>query len=151
METKLWNKTRKWNMLADDQEVFHNRVYTVLRTSITSIYWTKFHVFHNNQYSKVRLTTVVGVGTLTYCTKGGIHKLRCHDFANFWPPSHCLQVYRVILWHKSYLTDIWLTPPPFVLTKFMVAPMQTLKQLFEREHTFQCFFRQICLNCFFMY
>ena len=30
METRIWNKTRIWNTFADDQVVFHIRVYTVL-------------------------------------------------------------------------------------------------------------------------
>ena len=29
METRIWNKTRIWNTFAEDQEVFHIRVYTV--------------------------------------------------------------------------------------------------------------------------
>ena len=29
METRIWNKTRIWNTFADDQVVFHIRVYTV--------------------------------------------------------------------------------------------------------------------------
>ena len=30
METQIWNKTRIWNTFADDQLIFHIRVYTVL-------------------------------------------------------------------------------------------------------------------------
>ena len=30
METRIWNKTRIWNTFADDQVVFHIRVYTVI-------------------------------------------------------------------------------------------------------------------------
>ena len=31
MEIRIWNKTRIWNTFSDDQEVFHIRVYTVVR------------------------------------------------------------------------------------------------------------------------
>ena len=31
METRICNKTRIWNTFAEDQEVFHIRVYTVLQ------------------------------------------------------------------------------------------------------------------------
>ena len=30
MGTRIWNKTRIWNTFADDQVVFHIRVYTVV-------------------------------------------------------------------------------------------------------------------------
>ena len=34
METRIWNKTRIWNTFADDQVVFHIRVYTVVQRHI---------------------------------------------------------------------------------------------------------------------